>query len=257
MVNADDQRAVFILSRSTTMRKILLIIQQPTSETGRVGQILRERGYILDIRCPSLQDQLPATMDEHEGVVIFGGPMSANDSETFPFIRTELDWIGTALDSQKPFLGICLGAQLLARVLGSTVAPHPDGMAEIGYYPVVPTQARQTHFLNLMHFYHWNREGFELPVGAVLLASGDRFPNQAFRYGENAYGLQFHPEITSEMIDKWTTLGADQLNLPEVQSRAEQMQLHTRYASKIDNWVQGFLDDWLEAANSTVLSSNL
>lgn len=129
------------------MRKILLIIQQPTSETGRVGQLLRQSGYILDIRCPSLQDQLPATMDEHEGVVIFGGPMSANDSETLPFIRTELDWIGTALDSHKPFLGICLGAQLLARVLGATVAPHPDGIAEVGYYPVVPTQAGQTHFL--------------------------------------------------------------------------------------------------------------
>lgn len=122
------------------MKKVLLIVHQITSDPGRVGRMLRERGYTLDIRCPSNQEELPATMEDHDAVAIFGGPMSANDDKTLPFIRTELDWIPTALDSRKPFLGICLGAQLLARALGATVAPHPEGRAEIGYFPVVPTR---------------------------------------------------------------------------------------------------------------------
>lgn len=93
--------------RSTNLpavRQILCIVHQQTSDPGRVGQLLRAKGYQLDIRCPSLQQELPlpATMDSHDGVVIFGGPMSANDDKTLPFIRTELDWIPVALESGKP-----------------------------------------------------------------------------------------------------------------------------------------------------------
>jgi GMP synthase (glutamine-hydrolysing) len=107
--------------------KILVIVHQQNSDPGCVGQILRANGYELDIRCPSNADELPTTMDNHEGVVIFGGPMSANDSETLPFIRAELDWIPVALEADKPFLGICLGAQLLARVLGAKVSASSPG----------------------------------------------------------------------------------------------------------------------------------
>lgn len=233
------------------MTKILLIIHQQTSDPGGVGRILQARGYELDIRCPSIQDELPATMDNHDAAVIFGGPMSANDSETLPFIRTELDWIPTALDSGKPFLGICLGAQLLARVLGATVAPRPDGLAEIGYFPLEPTLAGQDYFGSALNVYHWHHEGFELPKGAVLLAKGENFVNQAFRYGDTAYGLQFHGEMTTEIMDRWMTLGADQLTLPGAQSRDEQMQKHSLYGSATENWLQGFLHLWLGAAKST------
>ena len=75
-------------------------------------------------------------MDGYAGTIVFGGPMSANDDGKLPGIRAQLDWIPTALDSGRPFLGICLGAQLLARALGATVKPHPAGLAEIGYFPV-------------------------------------------------------------------------------------------------------------------------
>ncbi len=227
------------------MKKILLIVHQENSNPGLVGRILRERGYELDIRCPSLQEALPTTMDNHDGTVIFGGPMSANDSETLPFIRTELDWIPTALDANKPFLGICLGAQLLARVLGATVAPHPENKVEIGYVPIVPTIAGEIYFNSSIYVYHWHNEGFELPQGAVLLAVGKTFINQAFRYGDAAYGLQFHPEMTIDMIDKWTTLGAEHLKPPGVQSRDEQMQQHTLYKLAVEDWLKGFLARWL------------
>src|SRR5687767_120302 len=91
--------------------KILIILHQEASSPGKLGQMLTAKGYQLDIRRPRFDDQLPATMDEHAGAVIFGGPMSANDPDDF--IRTETDWIGVTLKEGAPFLGICLGAQML------------------------------------------------------------------------------------------------------------------------------------------------
>lgn len=227
------------------MKKILIVVHQPTSDTGLVGQILRAWGYSLDIRVPSQQDELPPTMDNHEAVVIFGGPMSANDRETLPFIGTELDWIPIALESGKPYLGICLGAQLLASVLGATVKPHPDGMVEIGYFPVMPTGMDSEHFSQPLYVYHWHREGFELPKGAVSLFKGEIFQNQAFRYGENAYGVQFHPEMTREMMERWTIDGVHMLTLPGAQSRDEHFYQHSLYAIAMENWLKGFLCHWL------------
>jgi GMP synthase (glutamine-hydrolysing) len=226
-------------------RKILIIVHNPKSDPGCVGQILRTNGYELDIRCPSNNEQLPTTMDSHDGVVIFGGPMSANDSETLPFIRQELDWIPIALAADKPFLGICLGAQLLARVLGAKVSPHPDGMTEIGYFPIVPTPEAYPVFEHPLYVYHWHREGFELPIGAERLAKGEIFVNQAFRYGKAAYGLQFHPEATGAIVKRWTTLAAQMLVLPGAQSREEQISKHALYGVAKDNWLEGFLRLWL------------
>lgn len=225
------------------MKKILLIVHQESSDPGLVGQILRDDGYSLDIRRPCLGEILPETMDEHDGAVIFGGPMSANDDNTLPFIRTELDWIETAIDSGKPYLGICLGAQLLARVLGVIVAPHPQELMEIGYVPIAPTLAGQG-LPSIV--YHWHREGFELPQGATLLAQGAVFPNQAFRYGASAYGLQFHPEITDTLIDRWTTVAAEHLDRPEAQSRDMQIHNHSRYGEAVACWLRQFLHDWAQ-----------
>src|SRR5215471_1010557 len=118
---------------------VLLILHQEHSSPGRVGQMLVKLGYPLDIRRPRFGDPLPKTMADHAGAVIFGGPQSANDPDDF--IKAEIDFIGVPLREEKPFLGICLGAQMLARYLGERVAPHPEGKAEIGYYPIRPTAA--------------------------------------------------------------------------------------------------------------------
>ena len=91
------------------------------------------------MRRPRFGDALPGDMAEHAAAIIFGGPMSANDTDDF--IRTEIDWIAVPLKEDKPFLGICLGAQMCARQLGGTVFKHPTGHAEIGYYPIRPTAA--------------------------------------------------------------------------------------------------------------------
>ncbi len=229
---------------SASLRKILIVVHQASSSPGRVGLILKERGFALDIRRPCLGCPLPETLEEHDGVVIFGGPMSANDCEEF--IRRETDWIGVVLKENKPFLGICLGAQMLARHLGGTVAPHQHGLVEIGYYPIFPTPAGQALFHWPSHVYHWHREGFSLPAGAELLARGEHFENQAFRFGERAYGIQFHPEITLQMLHRWTVRGAGRLDLPNAQSRRMHFEGRRLYDAAVRVWLMRFLDHWLD-----------
>ncbi|MGB3516345.1 MAG: hypothetical protein WBA43_07810 [Elainellaceae cyanobacterium] len=231
------------------MHQVLVIVHQDTSNPGRIGHVLRHQGKHLDVRCPAIGETLPQTLDAYDGVVVFGGPMSANDDQTLPFIRDELDWIETvALTSDRPYLGICLGAQLLARVLGARVAPHPQDVREIGYFPITMTPDGQDDLgRSALHVFQWHGEGFEIPANSVRLASGGTFPNQAFRHGDRAYGLQFHPEITRDMIDLWTTKAADQLQLAGAQPRHLQFQHHDCYSGAIALWLEEFLDNWLDA----------
>jgi GMP synthase (glutamine-hydrolysing) len=232
----------------TSTRQILVIVHQATSSPGLVGDKLRSRGYHLDQRCPALGDALPPTLAQYAGAIVFGGPMSANDDDTLPFIRTELDWIALALASGKPYLGICLGAQMLARVLGAQVAPHPAAQREIGYCDLHPVATGQPYFTQPMAVYQWHSEGFELPSGAVQLATGPTFPHQAFRYGDAAFGLQFHPEMTASLIDDWTTRGADQLALPGAQPRDRHFAAHHHHGAQVEQWLDGFLAQWLASA---------
>src|SRR5690606_6850079 len=116
----------------------LIILHQEMSTPGRVGNALRALGYPLDIRRPRFGDPLPDTLAQHAGAIMFGGPMSCNDPDDY--IRRELDWLAVPLREQRPFIGICLGAQMLAKHLGAQVAPDPQGRAKIGYYPIEATE---------------------------------------------------------------------------------------------------------------------
>lgn len=221
--------------------RALMIVHQRTSRVGRVGHELEARGFALDVRCPNIGHALPPSSEGYDLVVLFGGPMSANDGDAEPGIAAELAFIPRVLEDDTPFLGICLGAQMLARVLGATVRPHADGLSQIGYAEVYPTNAGAAYFDGPVTMYHWNSEGFDLPREAVLLASAETFPNQAFRYGKKAYGLQFHPDVTADMVDIWTTKGARHLTRPGAQSRAEQLAGAARYDRAIARWLDGFL----------------
>ena len=224
-------------------RKILIVLHQEHSSPGRIGRLLAERGYELDIRRPRFGEPLPETMGDHAGAVIFGGPMSANDDEAW--IRREIDWIGLPLREDKPFLGICLGAQMLARHLGGKVAPRDDGLVEIGYWPIKPTQSGRALMNWPSHVYHWHSEGFEHVRGMQLLATGETFANQAFRCGHAAYGLQFHPEVTDLMMYRWTAKSEDKLRKPGAQDRATQIAGRYQHDYDMRQWLHGFLDQWL------------
>jgi GMP synthase (glutamine-hydrolysing) len=183
-------------------------------------------------------------MEEHAGAVIFGGPMSANDTDDF--VRAETDWIGVTLKEGAPFLGVCLGAQMLVKHLGGTVCAHCDGCAEVGFYRLHATEAGSELLEWPEMVYQWHREGFDLPSGATLLARGDIFENQAFSVNGSAFGIQFHGELTYAMACRWTVRGAERFKLPKAQSRPEHMAGWFRYDPAIRTWLWNFLDLWLK-----------
>jgi len=225
-------------------RRVLIIVHQGHSTPGRVGELLEQRGCTLDRRCTNLFDPLPEDLSGYAAAIMFGGPQSATDDDR-PAIRMELDWLErVALGSGTPLLGICLGAQMIARVLGARVSRHPEGLVEIGYHPVYPTAAGGSYFEGPAMFYQWHKETFEIPAGAEHLAHNEAFDSQMFRYGERVFGIEFHPEMTRAMIERWTASekGAPMLTLPGAQPREQQLESFDRHAPATDAWLGTFLD---------------
>ncbi len=145
------------------------------------------------------------------------------------------------LRENRPFLGICLGAQMLVNHLGGKVEGHGDGLVEIGWYPIKATEEGR----KLMHWpemvYQFHREGFSLPGDAVLLASSDSYPNQAFRYGDNAWGIQFHAELTRVMMQRWVVRGAERFVLPGAQPGRDHLGGRLIWDMHLKRWLDEFL----------------
>ncbi len=234
--------------------KILLMAHSDWRQ-GRLAPLLEGKGYAVDWCSPALGDSLPTDDEAYAGAIVLGGVQSANDAESQPYLRQEIDWIARQVAAGRRFLGICLGAQLLARALGAKVAPHSDGVNEIGYYPVYPTPEGCGIFHPGLHVYHWHKEGFELPAGAKLLARGDAFPYQAYLYGSNAYGLQFHPEVTADVASAWIKSAADHLRRPGAQPAERQMALAPRFDQALHDWFDKFLDHWLGRPKTASLAA--
>ena len=232
--------------------RIIAVFHSREPDPGKVAERLAARGFKLDGRRPCHGDTLPGDLAAYTAAIVFGGPQSANDDHD-PGIRAELDWIERAvLPSGKPVLGICLGAQQIARVLGARVGPHPDGMVEIGYYEVRPTGRCPRFLAAPTMFYQWHQETFEIPSDAVHLAENALFPGQAFRYRKNVYGIEFHPEMTRGMIELWcgSEDAPERLDRPNAQSRDAQLEGYARHAGASDRWLDSFLDQFLSPQES-------
>lgn len=150
----------------------------------------------------SPEEDLP--VEQAQALIVMGGPMSVNDP--LSWLRLEERFLARAISGGVPVLGVCLGAQLLAKCLGARV--YPMGHKEIGWYPVRFTEAALDDplFQGLPceeTLFHWHGETFDLPAGSHRLAGSDLCANQAFRFGSVLYGLQFHPEVTPEIIASW------------------------------------------------------
>ena len=228
------------------MKTALFILHQKTSEAGDIANKLKIRGFNFEIRRPTLGDSLPTNLNNYSAIVVFGGPMSANDNDEF--MKKEIDWIGQVLQSEVPFLGICLGAQILVKYLGCKVEKNQNELSEIGFYKIQPTENGIKLFQSQDVFYQFHTEGFELPSGCELLAKGDIFSNQAFRY-KNCYGLQFHPEVNIYLHLKWLFLVL--IKKPHIlfrngaQNILYQLLLRIKYNHSISRWLDDFLDNHL------------
>ena len=230
------------------MKKALLVLHQKTSEAGDLGVKLIKRGYNLVYLRPPLGDELPQDLKQYSVVVIFGGPMSANDNDEF--IKKEIDWIKFVINSNVPFLGICLGAQILAKHLGCKIEKNYKKLSEIGFYKINPTSNGLKLFESQSIFYQFHTEGFEIPTGCQLLARGEVFQNQAFKY-QNCYALQFHPEVNFILHLKWIILVL--IKKPKTlfhagsQNLFYQFYLRFKYNKSVSEWLDSFFDNYFLA----------
>ena len=223
---------------------MLVILHQEHSTPGHVGHLLQARGHRLDVRRPRYGDPLPDSLSGHAGTVILGGPMSANDKDDY--VLREIGLVELALREETPFLGICLGAQMMALCLGAKVAPDPAGHVEIGYHAIKPQPAATIGGSWPTQCYQWHSEGFGLPTGTEALAlSPGPFPNQALRYGPAAFGLQFHPEITYAMAARWSGRNEHRLAIPGATPRSQQLADHVAHGPAVRRWLARFLEEWL------------
>ncbi len=184
-------------------------------------------------------------------LIILGGPISVNDGKQFPFLELEMDLLKQRIAADKPTLGICLGAQLIACSLGAKVYPGEE--KEIGWSGLSLTTAGEQsalRYLNAKHcsMLHWHGETFDLPDNAVLLASSEKYQNQAFSYGKNVLALQFHPEVTQRAMEKWF-IG----HITEIMQTAgisvEQLREEThRYANRLEIQAELFFNSWFNQA---------
>ncbi len=151
-------------------------------------------------------DRLDIQNETPELLIVLGGPIGATDEALYPFLKDELRLIERQLRAGRPVLGICLGAQLIARVLGANV--YPARAKEIGWAKIDPTEEGKTSCLaplveNDWQVLHWHADTFDLPDGATRLASTQIAENQAFAHGPNVLGIQFHIEVVAREIGKW------------------------------------------------------
>lgn len=174
---------------------------------GTFKEILASKGVELRIMKPFQGEPLPRSIGD--GLVVLGGPQGVYERAQHPWMEGELAVIVACLKGGLPVLGVCLGAQMLAHAAGGQV--YRGALPEVGWYPVTLTpEGRKDPLLlglsPVFRAFHWHGDSFTLPPGAARLAASDWYPNQAFRIGTNAYGLQFHLEVTEGMVEDWSRL---------------------------------------------------
>lgn len=211
----------------------LLVFQHVAAEPlGTLDRLIRRRGHRIKFVNFERDAAAQPCVDRYRGLIVLGGPMNVEDSAHRAHLLTEMRAIEAALRQDKPVLGICLGAQLLAHVLGAPIRRQRE--AEIGWYDVGVTDAgRSDAVLGPLGegapLFQWHNHTFEIPHEAEHLAQSSTCANQAFRYGRSAYGFQFHLEANQALIERWLSTPAyrDELRAAGLAQDAEAIRART------------------------------
>ena len=193
-------------NENAQMRKALAIRHVDFEHLGSLEHLLTQRGFQIQYWDAGIHEISLIEASSPDLLVVLGGPIGAYEEDHYPFLKDELKIIDNQLKQELPILGICLGSQLMARALGMKV--YPGSRKEIGWGPITLTdEGRRSCLAGLQEIegqvLHWHGDTFDLPEGATLLASTEIARNQAFSWGPNALGLQFHLEVLPEEIERW------------------------------------------------------
>jgi len=225
---------------------VLIIKNIQTEGPGTIEEFLRKEDipfHVVELG----SGQIPPPLESFNTLVMLGGPMGVYDMETYPHLMTGSRIIREAINRDLRVLGICLGAQMIAHCLGADVYSGPE--KEIGWYHIELTgdglkdplmRKLAIHpgvgdFWRKFVVFHWHGDTFTLPPGATLLASSTRYKNQAFRFGNNIYGFQFHVEVTKDMIMHWFEGISDVKKMGEETDR-----IYEEYAGRAINFYKTF-----------------
>ena len=212
----------------------------------RASARLAQLGYELDWRHVDKGDPLDQPDGSIAITVIYGGSKPEDEKDwhrdRYPWLRSEVLWARQCIARNIPTVGFCLGGQIIAHALGSTIGPHRDGIHEFGYYPLTLTEDASEFFPEEIYGTESHYHGFTLPKGATLLATTDHFL-QAFSFGKTTYGFQFHPECTRENFKRWQVSDSAAYGQPGAQTKLQQDLLGDRYDAIQADWLNRFLTE--------------
>lgn len=210
------------------MRKILVCQHVAHEILGTLDPLFKESGFRIRYANFSRFPDLKPSLDGYNGLIVLGGPMNVDETDKHPHLVQEVRLIEEALKKEIPILGICLGAQLIAKTLGAPVTKNPE--KEIGWYDVFfNAEAKKdplfSNFSATEKMFQWHGDTFAIPESAVHLASSATCTNQAFRYKNNVYALQFHLEVDTPMIERWFKIPLNQAELKNLKKKIDERQV--------------------------------
>lgn len=232
-------------------RKAVTIRHVPVEDLGSFERVLSANGFAIEYRDAITDDFAAIDPLAPDLLVVMGGPVGVYEQEIYPFLKDELRLLERRFKANKPTLGVCLGSQLMASALGARV--YPGGRKELGWSPVSLTEAGERSALRhvapaLTPVVHWHGDTFDLPDGAVRLASTSLYANQAFAWGDRALALQFHPEVTESLLERWfISCGAEIASVGgmSVQGLRDESK---RWCPVLEPQARLLLEEWLRGA---------